>query len=226
MTMYGSNHRSFPISLTAAVSATRRLSRERRVWSGLSCVLPTSPHRPRYPNSCSGALNWATGETVAVKEITLANIPKGEISQIMVGDRSLLHHRPDHLHDSPSVRDRPAQESECTCVYIKFTLPADSGSASEYRQIQGVLQDPRISVHHPRVCHILYSQTIPLNSVPQILRKWVPARHLQTVRKVPGESSSRVYMPGPRRIGISSRPGCNTSRYQGRKYFNKQGRLC
>lgn len=29
------------------------------------------------------ALNWATGETVAVKEITLANIPKGEISQIM-----------------------------------------------------------------------------------------------------------------------------------------------
>ena len=31
-----------------------------------------------------GALNWATGETVAVKEITLSNIPKGELSQIMV----------------------------------------------------------------------------------------------------------------------------------------------
>lgn len=31
-----------------------------------------------------GALNWATGETVAVKEITLSNIPKGEIHQIMV----------------------------------------------------------------------------------------------------------------------------------------------
>jgi hypothetical protein len=32
----------------------------------------------------TGALNWATGETVAVKEITLSNIPKGELSQIMV----------------------------------------------------------------------------------------------------------------------------------------------
>ncbi|KAG6335620.1 hypothetical protein ID866_3477 [Astraeus odoratus] len=30
-----------------------------------------------------GALNWATGETVAVKEIQLSNIPKGELSQIM-----------------------------------------------------------------------------------------------------------------------------------------------
>lgn len=31
-----------------------------------------------------GALNWATGETVAIKEITLSNIPKSEIGQIMV----------------------------------------------------------------------------------------------------------------------------------------------
>lgn len=30
-----------------------------------------------------GALNWATGETVAVKEIQLSNIPKSEIGQIM-----------------------------------------------------------------------------------------------------------------------------------------------
>ncbi|KAI6114307.1 hypothetical protein F5141DRAFT_1105796 [Pisolithus sp. B1] len=29
------------------------------------------------------ALNWATGETVAVKEIQLSNIPKGELAQIM-----------------------------------------------------------------------------------------------------------------------------------------------
>ncbi|TCD65509.1 hypothetical protein EIP91_002557 [Steccherinum ochraceum] len=29
------------------------------------------------------ALNWATGETVAIKEITLSNIPKSEIGQIM-----------------------------------------------------------------------------------------------------------------------------------------------
>lgn len=32
----------------------------------------------------AGALNWATGETVAVKEIQLSNIPKGELGQIMV----------------------------------------------------------------------------------------------------------------------------------------------
>ena len=34
--------------------------------------------------SSAGALNWATGETVAVKEIQLSNIPKNEIGQIMV----------------------------------------------------------------------------------------------------------------------------------------------
>lgn len=34
-----------------------------------------------------GALNWATGETVAIKEIQLSNIPKSEIGQIMVSTR-------------------------------------------------------------------------------------------------------------------------------------------
>ena len=32
----------------------------------------------------AGALNWATGETVAVKEIQLGNIPKAELGEIMV----------------------------------------------------------------------------------------------------------------------------------------------
>jgi hypothetical protein len=36
-----------------------------------------------------GALNWATGETVAVKEIQLSSIPKGELGEIMV--RSLAY---------------------------------------------------------------------------------------------------------------------------------------
>ena len=31
-----------------------------------------------------GALNWATGETCAVKEIQLSNIPKSELGEIMV----------------------------------------------------------------------------------------------------------------------------------------------
>jgi hypothetical protein len=40
----------------------------------------------------TGALNWATGETVAVKEIQLSNIPKGELGEIMVSgnDRYVL----------------------------------------------------------------------------------------------------------------------------------------
>jgi hypothetical protein len=33
---------------------------------------------------CVGALNWTTGEIVAIKEIQLSNIPKGELSEIMV----------------------------------------------------------------------------------------------------------------------------------------------
>ena len=32
----------------------------------------------------AGALNWATGEPVAIKEITLSNIPKAELGEIMV----------------------------------------------------------------------------------------------------------------------------------------------
>lgn len=38
----------------------------------------------------TGALNWATGETVAVKEIQLSNIPKGELGQIMVRPTQIL----------------------------------------------------------------------------------------------------------------------------------------
>jgi len=34
-----------------------------------------------------GALRWATGETVAVKEIRLSNIPKGDLGEIMVSDK-------------------------------------------------------------------------------------------------------------------------------------------
>ena len=36
------------------------------------------------PDTRPGALNWATGETVAVKEIQLSNIPRGDLGQIMV----------------------------------------------------------------------------------------------------------------------------------------------
>lgn len=39
-----------------------------------------------------GALNWATGETVAVKEIQLSNIPKAELGEIMVCEVTLPFH--------------------------------------------------------------------------------------------------------------------------------------
>ena len=65
------------------LAATRRLAGQGRLWAGLSCV-------KCYPRSAiartpyEGALNWATGETVAIKVITLSNIPKAELGEIMV----------------------------------------------------------------------------------------------------------------------------------------------
>ena len=49
-----------------------------------SRVFTCSPSIPLNFAHVLGALNWATGETVAVKEIQLSNIPKGELGQIMV----------------------------------------------------------------------------------------------------------------------------------------------
>lgn len=47
------------------------------------------------PYSQIGALNWATGETVAVKEIQLSNIPKGELGEIMVRVWNYISHARD-----------------------------------------------------------------------------------------------------------------------------------
>jgi len=38
------------------------------------------------------ALNWQTGETVAVKQIGLSNIPANELPEIMVSSRSRFSH--------------------------------------------------------------------------------------------------------------------------------------
>lgn len=60
----------------------------------------------------TGALNWATGETVAIKEIQLSNIPKSEIGQIMVSmSNSAVYPL---VAKSSSVRNRSAQEPDCT----------------------------------------------------------------------------------------------------------------
>lgn len=55
-----------------------------RVPSGRSIVRTRGLSVWKMLDRCTGALNWATGETVAVKEIQLSNIPKGELPEIMV----------------------------------------------------------------------------------------------------------------------------------------------
>jgi len=40
-------------------------------------------HRLSYLH-CPGALNWTTGETVAIKQIQLSTIARGDLGEIMV----------------------------------------------------------------------------------------------------------------------------------------------
>ena len=61
--------------------ATWRFPRQRRVWTGLSYVRLGITETPI--DFAVGALNWTTGETVAVKQIQLSNIPKGDLGEIM-----------------------------------------------------------------------------------------------------------------------------------------------
>lgn len=68
---------------------------------------PKLPYQSRSEHCITGALNWATGETVAVKEITLSNIPKSELGEIMVrGPYNLFE-----SCSSRAVRNRLTQES-------------------------------------------------------------------------------------------------------------------
>ena len=46
---------------------------------------------------CPGALNWTTGETVAIKQIQLSTIAKGDLGEIMVRIYIIQsEHRPDY----------------------------------------------------------------------------------------------------------------------------------
>lgn len=67
-----------------------------------------------------GALNWATGETVAIKEIQLSNIPKGEIRQIMVRDR--VHFAYARAQSLPSQKSIYSRISMCDFATI-VTIP-------------------------------------------------------------------------------------------------------
>lgn len=61
----------------------------------------------------AGALNWATGETVAVKEIQLSNIPKGELGQIMVSRGLIIKGFVRVVQDFILVRNRLTKKLEC-----------------------------------------------------------------------------------------------------------------
>jgi hypothetical protein len=88
---YVSNQQStFRSRLLTYTVATGRLVREGSVWPGVSYVVHGWARIVTLTIGI-GALNWATGETVAVKEIQLANIPKAELSDIMV---RLMDHAP------------------------------------------------------------------------------------------------------------------------------------
>jgi hypothetical protein len=54
------------------------------------------------------ALNWATGETVAVKEIQLVNIPKAELGEIMVRTRLVS------MYARTQLRCLSSQKSTCS----------------------------------------------------------------------------------------------------------------
>ena len=77
-------------ALTVYLAAIGRFAGEGRVRPGLPYVLRGLGQVWRPSPRPLGALNWATGETVAIKEITLSNIPKSEIGQIMVRSRCVL----------------------------------------------------------------------------------------------------------------------------------------
>jgi hypothetical protein len=64
--------------------SARRNSEKRRVWAGVPYVVAAGWSVRFDPRTHPGTLNWATGETLAVKEIQLSNTPKGELGQLMV----------------------------------------------------------------------------------------------------------------------------------------------
>lgn len=62
-----------------------------------------------------GALNFTNGETVAVKQIQLTNIPKAEVDDIMVSgpSTSCLEGCESLLCRVSTVRNPPTQEPQC-----------------------------------------------------------------------------------------------------------------
>lgn len=104
--------------------------------------------------STVGALNWATGETVAVKEIQLSNYPKAELGEIMV--RPLTFETPQTLTD---VKLNWQSEIDLlknlivgiAAICFAYGLTYYASAASQHRKVQGFREDERISLYHPGV---------------------------------------------------------------------------
>lgn len=112
------------------------------------------------------ALNWATGETVAVKEIQLANIPKAELGEIMVRTHLYLHMCPTQIWIQSEI-DLLKNLNVGDTFRRNVHASLSPRLASEHRQVQRICEDKRVSLHHPRVrfpssrCWALASKPLP-----------------------------------------------------------------
>jgi hypothetical protein len=92
---------SFPGAMVDGLVATGRFVGQGSVWPGVSCVFSFADVLVAA-DMLEGAMNFETGETVAVKEIQLSNIPKGELPEIMVSITCLhCQRRCSDARDSP-----------------------------------------------------------------------------------------------------------------------------
>ena len=85
------------------------------------CSVSVGGIKPDHGGALLGALNWATGETVAIKEIQLSNIPKSEIGQIMVSSSAVIDMAVLHGVFSCAVRDQLVEELERTSLYFRVS---------------------------------------------------------------------------------------------------------
>jgi hypothetical protein len=65
------------------------LVKELRLKFTVRSTLPTEIENLTRLSTPLEALNWTSGETVAIKQISIENIPVGELSDIMVRDGTL-----------------------------------------------------------------------------------------------------------------------------------------
>ena len=90
MSNYVRSHVSESQCLTDLIAMIKQLGEALGKGASAQVYSRSVPHfRQRGPDPCDcikEALNWTSGETVAIKQISIGNIPEGELSEIMVCD--------------------------------------------------------------------------------------------------------------------------------------------